>query len=306
MQPMLATRGDRVPDGTDWIHEVKWDGMRVLVEIRRGVVRAFSRNENDVTPAFPELSGLGGLGADVVLDGELVSLRSGVARFADLVERIHVRDARRATRLAESNPATLVVFDVLEHAGTTLLDRPLSERRDVLTGLGLDDPVWLVPPAYDDGDLLLQAAMQQGLEGIVSKRLSSRYRPGVRSRDWLKFPIRPTGSFVVGGVRPERGSERLGAVLVGIPGPGGLDYRGRVGSGLAGKAGHLMAEALSPRETSPFADEVPRIDREGTVWVDPVLVIDVEYLEVTAEGRLRQASYRGIRTDLTAADLLAD
>ena len=111
--------------------------------------------------------------------------------------------------------------------------------------MGLDDVAWQVPPTYDDGQMLLAAAEQQGLEGIVSKRLSSRYRPGVRSREWLKFPIRPTGSFVVGGYRHEVGSDqRLGAVLVGQPTATGLAFRGRVGSGIAGKAGRLLAELL--------------------------------------------------------------
>lgn len=306
MQPMLATRGDRVPEGADWIHEVKWDGMRVLVEVRGGDVRAFSRNENDVTVSFPELLGLGELGLDVVLDGEVVALRSGAPKFADLAERMHVREGRRAATLAQTNPVTLVVFDVLRQAGVSLLERPLVERRELLEGLGLVDRAWLVPPAYDDGALILAAAEQQGLEGIVSKRRSSRYRPGVRSKDWLKFPIRPTGSFVVGGYRPEKQSDRLGSVLVGAPGHGGLAYRGRVGSGIAGRAGRLLTEVLQVQESSPFADEVPRIDRQGTVWVDPVLVIDVEYLEITGEGRLRQPSYRGIRTDLTPADLYDD
>lgn len=304
MQPMLATRGDHIPSGSEWIHEVKWDGMRVLVEVRRGQVRAFSRNENDVTVSFPELHGLGEVIDDALLDGEVVALRSGAPSFSDLAERMHVRDARRASLLAESNPVTLVVFDLLALDGQSLLEQPLTERRDRLESLGLDDPAWLVPPAYDDGDLIHAAAEQQGLEGIVSKRRTSRYRPGQRSKDWLKFPIRPTGSYVIGGYRPEKGSDRLGSVLVGTPTADGLSYRGRVGSGIAGRAGRMLAQQLSDRPDSPFADEVPRVDREGTVWVDPVLVIDVEYLALTGDRRLRQPSYRGVRVDLTSADLM--
>ena len=303
MQPMLATRGDHVPSGPEWIHEVKWDGMRVLVEVRRGQARIFSRNENDVTVSFPELAGLGSAVEDAVLDGEVVALRSGAPSFSDLAERMHVRDRRRAEALMATNPVTLVVFDLLDLAGESLLERPLVERRDLLESLRLDDPAWLVPPAYDDGELIYAAAQQQGLEGIVSKRRSSRYRPGQRSSDWLKFPIRPTGSFVIGGYRPEKESDRLGSVLVGLPGPDGLRFRGRVGSGIAGKAGRLLAQELRPRPDSPFADEIPRLDRVGTVWVEPVLVIDVQYLAITSDGRLRQPSYRGVRVDLTPVDL---
>ncbi len=154
--------------------------------------------------------------------------------------------------------------------------------------------------------MLLAAAEQQGLEGIVSKRLSSRYRPGIRSKDWLKFPIRPTGSYVVGGYRHEVGtSNRLGAVLVGQPTAAGLAFRGRVGSGIAGKAGRTLAELLTPHVVaqSPFDTELPRLDRTGTVWVEPFLVVDVQYLRITNDGRLRQPAYRGVRTDLTPEDL---
>ncbi len=304
---MLATRGDHVPPGDGWAHEVKWDGMRVLVEVRRSGVRVRSRNENDVTVSFPELQGLAAAGLpDLVLDGEVVALGQGVPSFGALADRMHVRDAARAQRLAGSNPVTLIVFDLLALDGTELLDRPLSERRARLEELGLDDAAWQVPPTYADGQLLLDAAGQQGLEGIVSKRLGSRYHPGRRSRDWLKFPIRPTAAHVVGGFRWETGSEhRLGAVLVGEPTADGLLFRGRVGSGIAGRAGVVLAELLGPLRTtaSPFSAELPRLDRQGTVWVEPRVVVDVQYLTLTTDGRLRQPAYRGVRTDLDPGDL---
>ena len=313
---MLATRGDQVPAGAGWAHEVKWDGMRVLVDVRGGRVRLHSRNENDVTVSFPELQALGAAVDDALLDGEVVALGDGVPSFAALADRMHVRDAARAARLSVSNPVTLILFDVLRLDGEDLLEQPLSRRRELLEGLGLDEPpadgsrmAWQVPPSYADGQVLLAAAEQQGLEGVVSKRLSSRYHPGRRSRDWLKFPIRPTGSYVVGGFRHETGSDhRLGALLVGEPTPGGLVFRGRVGSGVGGKAGRALGELLAPHvlDASPFLDELPRLDRVGTTWVDPVVVVDVQYLTLTGDGRLRQPAYRGVRTDLAPADLLAD
>ena len=309
--PMLATRGDHVPEGSEWVHEVKWDGMRVLVEVGGGRLRIFSRNENDATVAFPELHGLVDVADDAVLDGEVVALGQGVPTFGALQDRLHVRDANRARRLAETKPVALLAFDLLRLHGQDLCDRPLSERRELLLGLGIEGLPgwaggWQVPPTYDDGVMLLEAAEQQGMEGIVSKRLSSRYRPGVRSREWLKFPIRPTGSYVVGGFRYEKGSQsRIGAVLAGEPAAAGLRFRGRVGSGIAGKAGLLLAELLEPLvvESSPFDEVLPRVDREGTVWVSPVLVVEVQSLGLTRDGRLRQPAYRGVRTDLTPADL---
>jgi len=311
---MLATKGDHVPSGAGWSHEVKWDGMRVLVgrtsgdRTRSRPLRIFSRNENDVTVSFPELHPLADLADDFLLDGEVVALGEGVPSFGALADRMHVRDATKARHLAEKNPVTLIAFDLLRLDGEDLCALPLSERRARLLTLGLDEVAWQVPPTYDDGQMLLEAAEQQGLEGIVSKRLSSPYRPGLRSRDWLKFPIRPTGSFVVGGFRHEVGStHRLGALLVGQPTGNGLRFRGRVGSGIAGKAGRMLAELLLPQVTqeSPFTEVLPRLDTLGTVWVRPEMVVDVQYLRLTTDGRLRQPAYRGIRTDLTSSDLEA-
>ena len=303
---MLATRGEVVPTGPDWVHEVKWDGVRVLADSTAGGLRLTSRNENQVTVAYPELSGLGELGHDLLLDGEVVALSDGVPSFGALADRMHVRDARKAARLAQANPVTMVVFDLLRLDGELLLDRPLRERRALLEGLDLGEGCWQAPPVYDDGALLLSVAEQQRLEGIVSKRLSSSYHPGQRSRDWLKFPIRPTASYVVGGFRRETGSDtRIGAVLVGTPTPGGLRYCGKVGSGIAGRVGQRLRDVLEPLtvEEPPFADELPRPDRLGTTWVEPQVVVDVQYLGITGEGRLRQPAYRGVRTDITPDDL---
>ena len=304
MRPMLATRGTRIPEGAQWSHEVKWDGMRVLADLDAGRVRLTSRTENDVTVSFPELRHLPG--DDVLLDGEVVALVDGVPSFAGLADRMHVRKADRAARLAEIRPVTFLVFDVLRLDGRDLTREPLAGRREILDGLGLAGLHWQVPAAYDDGEMLFEATRQQGLEGIVSKRLASRYEFGVRSPHWLKFPHRRRESYVVGGWRHETDSaSRLGALLVGEPTADGLIYRGRVGSGIAGKVGPMLKEALVPlaRATSPFADEVPRLDAIGTNWVEPVLVVDVEALGLSSQQRLRQPSYRGVRADLTPEDL---
>jgi bifunctional non-homologous end joining protein LigD len=313
MQPMLATRGDHVPRGPEWTHEVKWDGIRALVEVSDGRVRVWSRNQNDITVAWPELQALGTLGHDVVLDGEIVALGQGVPSFGALADRMHLRDVNRIARLAESNPITLLAFDLLRLDGEDLGRQPLRERRRRLESLGLDDPAYAavvqVPATYEDGQTLMEAAEAQRLEGIVSKRWSSHYHPGRRSRDWLKFPIRPTGSFVVGGFRFETDSDhRLGAVLVGEPRADGLVFRGRVGAGIAGRAGQRLGEQLKPlvRETSPFAAALPRVDTAGTVWVEPEVIVDVQYLTITTDGRLRQPAYRGVRTDLDVADLVGE
>ncbi len=316
MRPMLATRGDRIPSGPGWTHEIKWDGMRVLVDLQpdeSGPLRIWSRNENDVTVSFPELHGLVALGRDVLLDGEVIALDGrGIPSFGALADRMHVQDAARAGRLAAARPVALLVFDLLRLDGADLCARPLSERRALLEGLGLgslgDGGSWQVPATYDDGEMLMSVVEQQGLEGVVSKRLSSVYRQGQRSRDWLKFPIRPTESFVVGGFRPEKGSRgpnRLGSLLVGVPTAHGLAYRGKVGSGVAGRAGQALREVLLPlvADSCPFVEEPPRADRVDAVWVRPEVVVDVQYLVLTKDQRLRQPAYCGVRTDLSPDDL---
>jgi bifunctional non-homologous end joining protein LigD len=305
---MLATRGLQVPPGDGWRHEVKWDGIRLLADVGQRA-RLWTRNENDATVAWPEVHAAAP-DRDLLVDGEVIALNdAGLPDFGVLQDRMHVRKATTAERKSHELPATFMVFDLLRLDGRELDRLPLVERRELLEGLVADGVVagtWQVPPAYDDGAMLLDATRQQGLEGIVSKRLSSRYEYAARSPHWLKFPHRRRASYVVGGWRPETGSaQRLGALLVGEPTSQGLVYRGRVGSGIAGARGPELLELLTPlvRDHPPFSDEVPRVDAAGTHWVEPVLVVDVEALGMSAQQRLRQPSYRGLRPDLGPEDL---
>jgi len=303
---MLASKTDRVPTGAQWLHEVKWDGVRVLVDVRDGVVRMTSRNDNDVTPAWPELSAPPLGERDLLVDGEVIALNDrGVPDFRVLQHRMHLRNATEVARLVRSIPATLMVFDLLRLDGEDLTARPLEERRAVLEGLPLGDSSWQVPASYDDGGMLFEATKQQGLEGVMSKRRGSRYQFGVRSKDWLKLPHRDRGSYVVGGWRPQVGtSDRLASLLVGEPTADGLLYRGRVGSGIAGATSARLATLLAPlaADASPFADEVPRVDAAGTFWVEPQVVVDVDTHGVGYE-RLRQPSFQGVRDDISPEDL---
>jgi bifunctional non-homologous end joining protein LigD len=308
---MLAVTADHIPTGPQWAHEVKWDGMRLLADIHGGHLELTSRAGNDATPSFPELAGLADTYDDLLLDGEVVALEQGRPSFAALAERMHVLDRRRAERLAAARPVTFMIFDLLRLFGTDLTARPWSERRTLLESLDLSGPAWRVPPVYDDGHQLFGATREQGLEGVVSKKRSSPYAVGRRSADWLKSPHLTTYSAVVGGWRPEKTNDagRLGAVLLGMPAPGGgWRFVGRMGSGLAGKAAVPLMEALRPLTIgeSPFVDTVPALDARGATWVRPEVVVEARALELTDAGRLRQPAYLGMRTDLTPADLQAD
>lgn len=307
-RPMLATKTDHVPVGEEWSHEVKWDGVRVLAEVVEGRTRLWSRNGNDVTTAWPDVADDRERPQDLLVDGEVIALNDrGLPDFRVLQERMHVRSSRTAARLAESLPATYMVFDLLRLDGEDLTGLPLAERRERLAALAEGGGLggWQVPAAYDDGPMLLEATRTQGLEGVVSKRLDSRYVPDSRSPHWRKLAHRHRRSYVVGGWRPQEGTtDRLASLLVGEPTADGLLYRGRVGSGIGGRVSRQLAEAVAglTRATSPFADEVPRVDSTGTTWVEPVLVVDVDTHGV-GYARLRQPSYQGLRPDLDAATL---
>jgi bifunctional non-homologous end joining protein LigD len=313
MRPMLATSGTPqgiggVPVGDDWVHEVKWDGIRLIAEVSTGSasgrsLRLTTRNENDATIAWPELAAGPAPGRDLVVDGEVIALNdAGVPDFRVLGERMHTRDPRKAARFAAARPATYMVFDVLRLDGQDLTGRTWTQRRAILEGLDLGG--WQVPATYDDGRLLYEATLAQRLEGIVSKRRDSRYLPGVRSRAWLKFPHRFRASYVVGGWRPQEGTrDRLAALLVGEPTTEGLRYRGRVGSGIGGRESLRLRTALAVATSSPFADQVPREDATGTFWTTPSVVVDIETHGIGYE-RLRQPTYVGLRADLSPEDLL--
>jgi bifunctional non-homologous end joining protein LigD len=316
MRPMLATAatpGAPPPSGEEWVHEVKWDGMRLLADVSEGGVRLTSRTEADVTVTFPELAGLADVLADGLLDGEVVAFADGRPDFGALADRMHVRDERRARSLAERFPVSYVVFDVLRLYGVPLLDRPLEERRRTLDRLELgpagtdEHPPWQVPSVFDDGAALLDATLAGGLEGIVSKRRSSRYQPGRRSRDWIKKAHRSSQTCVVGGWRPQTGTTSvIGSLLVGLPdGEGGLSYLGKVGAGVGPTASADLTRMLSPltSSTSPFGSQVPAADARGATWVEPQLCVEVAHLGYGRGGRLRQPAYRGVRTDVRPEEL---
>lgn len=293
-------------DGTRWAYEVKWDGMRVLADVHAGRVRLTSRLGNDVTVAWPELAVLADVHDDVLLDGEVVVLRRGVPSFGALAERMHVRDPRRAAAFAASAPATFVAFDVLRRDGEDLTARSWQDRRAVLEGLPPAPRAWQLSPVYDDGELLLAATREQGLEGVVAKRRASRYLPGARNGDWLKLPHRRFQTCVVGGWRPETDdTRRIGSLLLGVwdagaDGVRSLRYVGKVGSGLATASQADLVATLAPHATdaSPFAVPVPKPDSVGARWLAPRVVVEVRYLGRSENGRLRQPVFRGVRADV--------
>ena len=305
LTPMLAVAGELPVDGAAWSYEVKWDGVRALVAVEAGTVTVTSRNRNDLSASYPELQGLS-VDVPVLLDGELVAFDDrGRTDFGRLQARMHV--AHPDPSLLRSTPVQLLLFDVLHAGGRSLLDESHAVRREVLESLGLQGQHWSVPPAFDDGIDLLAVTREQGLEGVVAKRRDSRYLPGRRSDSWVKVKHVRRTSAVVAGWKPGEGARtgRIGSLLLGIPGPDGLEYAGHVGTGFSTTTLTMLADRLGPlhRDTSPFATPVPRQYAKDAVWVEPRLVVDVDYTEWTKDGRLRHPSYKGLRDDYDPKDV---
>jgi bifunctional non-homologous end joining protein LigD len=279
----------------------------VLSSFEGGAPRLFARSGAVVTAAYPEISALS-LPAGSLVDGEMVVLdAAGRPSFTALAERMHVREAGRAARLAASLPVTYMIFDVLLLGGEDLMHLPYVVRRERLEDLGLAGAHWMVPPSFTDGAATAAAAQENHLEGVVAKRLDAPYIPGTRSADWIKVKFDRTGDYVIGGWRS--GVRKLGGLLVGVPGPDGLLFRGRVGGGIGAAAERELLSVLGPLATrdSPFVTgAVPREDARGAHWVSPDQVVEVRYGNRTPDGRLRFPRFLRLRPDKTPAECVEE
>ncbi len=305
---MLACPGD-LPSGPAWAFELKWDGVRALADISAGGLRITSRNDLDITAGYPELAGLGAGLEDALLDGEIVAMIDGRPSFSALQSRMHVR-GKQVPALASTVPVTMLIFDILRLYGVDLCARPYAERRATLERLGLEGPHWTVPPSFDDGPATLSASREQGLEGLVAKRLTSIYRPGQRSRDWVKIKNTRTQDLVVGGWKLGDGGRRgrIGSLLVGTYEGDRLIYVGRAGSGLTGSTISDLGELLTPlqRASSPFANAVPAPLAREAVWCEPAIVVEVRLAGWSPDGKIRHPVFCRVRLDKEPADVVRE
>ncbi|MFK0294699.1 non-homologous end-joining DNA ligase [Streptomyces sp. NPDC090442] len=309
IRPMLAVLGPLPPgpEQAGWAFEGKWDGARCVVNAPGdGTLHLVTRAGNDATASYPELGPLGEQlrGRAAVLDGEVVVPDpTGRPDFGLLQRRMGVLNPRRTARLAMELPVQLVLFDVMYLDGP-LTAAPYEERRAVLAGLGLAGPNWSVPGyVAGHGQRAWEAALHGGLEGVMAKRLSSPYLPGVRSTDWVKTKYQETLDVVIGGWTEGRGAlgGLPGSVLAGVAEPGGLRFVGAVGSGLSDHERRDLAQYLSviPLDRSPFVNPV---DLAGVHWAEPRLVAEITVSGWTAAGRVRHPVWHRLRPDLTRLD----
>jgi bifunctional non-homologous end joining protein LigD len=299
-RPMLSTSAETLPTGEGWIFEPKWDGYRAIVTVSSGEVTFTSRRGNDLTQRFRDCARRAALAirtADAVLDGEICALDDqGRSRFSSLQEG--------------TGALVLIVFDILELDSEPLIDLELVERRKRLEQVVDTSAGGVIPsPQFEDGEALLEAAREQGLEGVVAKRLDSRYQPGRRGPDWRKLKVRQGQELVIVGYTKGQGrrSGSFGSLVVAVHEAGGLRWAGNVGTGYTDGEIDRLLKIMKPlqRPDSPLAEtpKMPRVRRGDVVWVEPKLVAQVEFAEWTHEGRLRAPVYLGLREDKPASEV---
>jgi bifunctional non-homologous end joining protein LigD len=315
IKPQLAVPGQLPSDDEHWAFEIKWDGVRTILYVEGGRVRAQSRNDLDVTAAFPEVADIGKfLGMTTcIIDGEVVALgEDGRPSFSRLQHRMHVSNQREARRRAMADPVTFVAFDLLYIDGHLLLDETYDERRARLDALHLKGETFTTTETFRgvSGKDILDAATANGLEGVVAKRRDGPYRAGRRHPDWVKVKAFRTQEVVVGGWTEGRGERdgSLGALLLGLPEHEGLRYVGKVGTGFSERARGDLLKDLAPlaSKDSPFNSPLPSRETSNAHFVRPTLVGEVAYGEWTPAGRLRHPTWRGLRPDKKPGEVVVE
>jgi bifunctional non-homologous end joining protein LigD len=312
IEPMMAKVGTSIPKpDTAWGFEFKWDGIRALAYVEGGIVRLISRSGETVTPRYPEVHLMGrALGSrEVILDGEVVALdERGRPSFEEIQQRMGLTSESDVRRKMKQVPVTYMVFDILWQDGHSLLATPYAERRGVLAKLKLAGPSWQTPPfEKGGGQAMLDASAKAGLEGVMAKKLDSPYEPGRRSGAWVKIKNRNRQELVIGGWLDGEGKRQghPGALLVGYYDKGKFVYAGKVGTGFTDAMLDKLQTAMKPlaQDKNPFdAGAPPR----AAHFVKPKLVAEFEFVEWTRSGQLRAPSFKGLRVDKPAREVVRE
>lgn len=304
---MLAEAAEQSFDSDDWIFEIKWDGIRAISYVNDGLsIR--SRNNKELRDSFPEFEELKGLAGNAVIDGEIVVMKEGKADFQALLERSRYAFSREVDFAARMVPATYVIFDILEKDGKPLIDLPLVERERILGDYFKEGKHTVLSKFVEgEGKAYYEAAVERGVEGVMAKKKTSTYQPGVRSHDWLKIKKMASCDCVIFGYTVGEGNRRhtFGALVLGLYDGDKPIYVGKVGTGFSDREMKLLTEEFRDLKVSEKTLEGVEI-REEVVWLEPKLVCEVAYQTVTHDGRLRMPSYRGLRTDKAASECTLD
>lgn len=309
MRPMLAEGGHQPFGGDGWTFEPKLDGVRTLAYVATDGTRLFSRTGRDQTATYPELANLATYtnAVNAVLDGEIVAVDTdGHPSFGLLQQRMNLSGGADVERARRKTPVRLYVFDILWLDGSDLTHEPLTERRRILGEIvTYDGPVAPTMSVDTDGEAFFEAAKGLGLEGVIAKRLDSTYEPGGRSSAWRKIKAMQSMDCVVLGWTPGSGSRTstFGALLLGAYRNGRLTWIGQVGTGFTSRTLAEIHERLEDLEVATPASDDPALAKlPGARWVEPSLVCEVDFLEVTEGGKLRAPSFKGFRADKEPTD----
>jgi bifunctional non-homologous end joining protein LigD len=313
LSPMLAEPGGQPFDRAGWLFEPKLDGIRTLLSFDRQRVRLISRTGRDQTASYPELHNLFRrvVAVNALIDGEIVAGDAeGKPSFERLQQRMNLASPSEIERAAKTIPVELFAFDVLWLDGEDMTGLPLSGRRERLLEVAVEGKgLRLVPGVTAKGKDFYEGAKRLGLEGVVAKRLSSRYAPGRRTPDWKKIKILNRQDCVVLGWTPGQGGRgsSFGALLLGAYADGELRWIGQVGTGFTDRMLADLQERLNAIETDRPALDDPEIAKvRGVHWVRPELVCEVEFLQITAAFKLRAPSFKGLRPDKAPQDAVLE
>ena len=313
--PMLATLAGDAFDDPLWLYEPKWDGVRALA-LCDDTSKLVSRLGNTITAGYPELSDLHDrlVALDAIIDGEIIAFDGATPSFQKLQRRMHVREDRQLTALVRESPVTFMAFDVIYLDGASLVAEELGKRRQLLEEIVVPNERLQISPAMvGEGTALFHAAEEQGLEGIVAKRMASVYEPGRRSPSWLKIKTSSDLDAVVVGWTEGSGRRQgtLGALILALyDDKGALRHIGNVGTGFDKNSLKTAIDRLEklPSGSNPFDVRVLKTnsDLRPAHWVAPTLVAIVEYRQVTDAGKLRAPSFKGFREDIAATSCTLD
>ena len=306
IEPCLAKLADKPPRGGRWVHEIKFDGYRLQARKSGEHVELLTRKGLDWTSRFGTLpNAFRRIAArSAIIDGELVVEEArGAPSFAAL---------QAALKAGQLDQLRYYAFDLLYRDGKDLRDEPLGARKrqlaEVLASLPEGSPIRLSEHFETDGATLLKHACRMGLEGIISKRIDAPYHSG-RGPDWIKSKCIERQEFVVIGYAPSTTARKaVGSIAIGDYDNGKLRYRGRVGTGFTQETARDLYERLEPlRRTDPPLDKMPEEERRrGIRWVEPKVVVEVDFRTWTQAGLVRQASYSGLREDKPAEEVTAE